>query len=183
MFSTLAHLWRRAFFLFLRIVAGGSTAARYLGVRVGSDCRILTKDFGSEPWLITIGDRVTITAGVVLLTHDGSSWLFRDAQGRRYRYAPINIGNDVFIGIGSILMPGVCIGDRVVVGAGSVVTKSIPSGLVVAGNPARVLGRYDDLERQALTGWKSERDRKGGTFREQVDGIVEREPRPAIRTD
>lgn len=52
--------------------------AKYKGVEVGNNCRLYISDFGSEPFLITIGDNVTITAGVKILTHDGSAWLVRD---------------------------------------------------------------------------------------------------------
>jgi len=51
----------------------------------------------------------------------------------------IRIGNDVWIGGGAIILPGVCVGDNVVVGAGSVVTKDIPDNVVVGGNPARII--------------------------------------------
>ncbi len=52
---------------------------------------------------------------------------------------PIIIGNDVWIGGGAIICPGVTIGDRAVIGAGAVVTKDVPEGMVVAGNPAKVI--------------------------------------------
>ena len=73
-------------------------------------------------------------------------WLFPDAQGRRhYWLARIEVGSDVFIGAGATLMPGVRIGDRCVVAAGSVVTRSVPDGSVVGGNPARLIGTYEEL--------------------------------------
>ena len=52
---------------------------------------------------------------------------------------PVTIGSDVWIGGGAIILPGVSIGDRSVVGAGSVVTRSIPAGVLAAGNPCRVI--------------------------------------------
>lgn len=135
------------FGLFYRYFRGGVAYARYKGISVGGGCRIYTTSFGSEPFLISIGDRVTITSGVKLLTHDGSTWLVRDEQGRRYqRYAPISIGSDVFIGVNSIVMPGVNIGSRVVIGAGAVVTKDIPDNSVAVGNPARVISSFDQLD-------------------------------------
>jgi acetyltransferase-like isoleucine patch superfamily enzyme len=183
MFSVLTQIWRRIIGILLRRIFGGSTAARFQGVRVGKGCRLLCGHFGSEPWLITIGDRVTITSGVRLLTHDGSSWLFRDKEARRFRYAGIKIGSDVFIGTGSIILPGVHIGDRVVIGAGTVVTKSIPSGFVVCGNPARVIGTYENLDKKAKRLWKTDSDMRGRTFRERVESIAEKEPRIALRAD
>lgn len=131
---------------------------RKVGAKIGNGCRIYTEYFGTEPFLIEIGDRVTVTHGVRLLTHDGSTWLMRDSEGRRYHYAPIKIGNDVFIGVDSIIMPSVRIGDKVVVAAGSVVTKSVPSGVIVAGNPARIIGDYSQYEQRCLRKYKSAKE-------------------------
>ncbi|WP_085897627.1 acyltransferase [Limimaricola soesokkakensis] len=127
-------------------ILGGAEAARRSGVSVGQDCRIYIREFGSEPFLISIGSRTTIAAGVVILTHDGSTSLVRDAAGHRYqRYAPVLIGDDVFIGANSIIMPGVAVRSRCIVGAGSIVTKDVPEGSVVAGNPARVIQTFDNF--------------------------------------
>jgi acetyltransferase-like isoleucine patch superfamily enzyme len=141
---------KRSFLFFNNIyiffIYGGVIAARRKGVLVGKECRIYIRSFGSEPFLVTIGDRVTITSGVRILTHDGSTSLVRNATGHRHqRFSPVQIGNDVFIGVNSIILPGVIIGSNVVVGAGSVVTKNIPDGCVVAGNPARLLMSFDEF--------------------------------------
>jgi maltose O-acetyltransferase len=56
---------------------------------------------------------------------------------------PIKIGSDVWIGGGAIILPGITIGDNAVVGAGSVVTKDVPAGVVVAGNPCRIIPKLD----------------------------------------
>ncbi|WP_426702079.1 acyltransferase [Rhodanobacter sp. Col0626] len=137
---------------------GGVWLARKLGVTVGEGCRIYSRQFGSEPFLIKIGDRVTVTAGVQFITHDGSTWLIRDAKGRRFRFAPIEIGDNVFVGVNSIILPDVRIGNRCVIGAGSVVTRSIPDGSVAVGIPARVIGSFDQFEAKALQSYVSERD-------------------------
>ena len=139
------------------ILFGRERYARKIGVTIGDDCRIYTRNFGSEPWLIEIGDRVTITAGVTLLTHDGATWLIRDKKGRRYSYGKVKIGSNVFVGINSIIMPGVIIGNKVIVAAGSVVTKSIPSGVIVAGNPAKIIGEFEQYESKVIS-YYSERD-------------------------
>ena len=57
--------------VFYSLVLDGNSWARRKGVKIGTDFRIYTTRFGSEPWLIEIGNKVTITSGVVLLTHDG----------------------------------------------------------------------------------------------------------------
>ena len=145
--------------------------ARQEGVRIGTGCRILSNVATSEPWLVSIGDRVTVSSRVSLVTHDGSGWMLQDERGRRYRYAPIRIGDDVFIGAGATIMPGVEIGERVVVGAGSVVTRSVPPGSVVAGVPARVVSTWDDFVGR-MREWPAASDMKGSTYRERVDSIV-----------
>jgi carbonic anhydrase/acetyltransferase-like protein (isoleucine patch superfamily) len=159
---------------------GNIDAARYLGVKVGEGCRVYPTYFGGEPWLVSIGDRVTVTAGVQFVTHDGSAWLLRDDKGRRHRCAAIEIGNDVFIGVNSIILPGVKIGNRVVVGAGSVVNRSVPDNCVVAGVPARFIGTFDRFEQRGLAAFPSDADRKGETWRQQVDSIVDEARAPEI---
>jgi acetyltransferase-like isoleucine patch superfamily enzyme len=163
---------RRLIAFLLRHLRGGDVAARFLGARVGTGCRIITRGLGTEPWLISIGDRVTIATDVLLMTHDGATWLVRDDRGRRYKYGRVEIGNDVFIGAQSVIMPGVRIGDRVVVGAGSVVTKSVPSGAIVAGVPAKIIGRFDDYERRALATFAAHADMKGEAFKDRVLSVT-----------
>ena len=71
----------------------------------------------------------------MILTHDASYYLHTG----EYRVAPVHIGDNVFIGYSAIIMPGITIGNNVVIGAGSVVTRDIPSDTVVAGVPAKVI--------------------------------------------
>lgn len=109
--------------------------ARAMGVTIGSNSRILGnpyKVFGSEPYLVSIGDHVEITADCRFITHDGGAWVIRhDEECRDIDvFGRTKVGNNVFIGLNSIIMPGVTIGDNCVIAAGSVVTKSIPSGEV-----------------------------------------------------
>ena len=116
--------------------------ARKLGVKIGERCVIrdnARKVFSSEPYLVTIGNHVEITSGVRFLTHEGSIWVFREEEEHRNEdcFAPIVVGNNVFIGMKSIIMPGIHIGSNVVIGAGSIVTKDVPDNTVVAGIPAK----------------------------------------------
>jgi maltose O-acetyltransferase len=87
---------------------------------------------------IQIGDNVLLGPNVQLYaaTHPLDASLRRD--GLEYA-EPITIGDDVWIGGAAIVLPGVTVGDRAIVGAGSVVTNDVPADAVVAGNPARVL--------------------------------------------
>ncbi|WP_253451574.1 acyltransferase [Halomonas sp. Y3] len=113
--------------------------ARHLGVRVGEGSRVYISSWGSEPFLISIGSHTTVTSGVRFLTHDGAtSIVFKG--GRRYqKFLPIEVGDYCFIGVNSIILPGVKIGSNSIVAAGAVVTKDVPPSSIVAGNPARVI--------------------------------------------
>lgn len=101
-------------------------------------------EWGSEPWIITIGNNVHLTDGVRFLTHDGGTLLYRKIVPDLEITKPINIGNDVYLGNNVILLPGVTIGNNVVIGAGAVVSKSIPSNSVAVGVPARVIKTADE---------------------------------------
>jgi maltose O-acetyltransferase len=87
---------------------------------------------------VTIGDRVQIASAVQLLAADHPLDAVERASGREFG-RPITIEEDVWLGGGAIVCPGVTIGRASVIGAGSVVTKDIPAGVVAAGNPCRVL--------------------------------------------
>ncbi len=114
--------------------------ARSLGVRVGERCRFLGRvHFGTEPYLITIGDRVSISDGVLILTHDGGVWAIRQESPDADIFDPVTIGNNVFIGARVTLLPGAVIGDNCVIGTGSVVVGEVPPNSVAAGIPARVI--------------------------------------------
>lgn len=115
---------------------------RYTDVKLGTNCEIYPNvSFGSEPYLIEIGNNVRITKGVQLTTHDGGVWVLRNMNLAENAdlFGKIKIGNNVHIGINSIIMPGVSIGDNVIIGAGSVVTKNVESNTIVAGIPAKKL--------------------------------------------
>jgi acetyltransferase-like isoleucine patch superfamily enzyme len=109
------------------------------------ECKLSSSSRGDKFY---IGSNCTIT-GVTFLAHDASPTLFLPElvnykssylPGSRSSYRnPITIGNNVFIGWGSIILPGVNVGSNVVIGAGSIVTKDIPDNSVAAGNPAKVL--------------------------------------------
>jgi len=95
---------------------------------------------------IELGNECVVSHGVRILTHDFS--LDRAAErhlGRRddnleyVRRSFVRIGAHAFIGMNSIILPGVTVGDGAIVGAGSVVTKDVPDDVVVAGNPAKVI--------------------------------------------
>lgn len=117
--------------------------ARYMGAKIGVNCRILRTSIITEPYLVTIGNHVTLT-GVKLITHDGGVWVFRDKHPDIDVFGTIKIGNNVFVGTGTIILPNVIIGDNCVVGAGSIVTKDIPPNSVAVGAPAQVIKSIDE---------------------------------------
>lgn len=136
---------------------------RKKGVKIGDDCIIYAPSKVlidcQYPWMITIGNHVRITQGVKMITHD-FSWsvlkLFDDGRNALGAVlgasGTIKVGNNVFIGMNSIITRNVTIGDNVIIGAGSIVTKDCASGGVYAGNPARFIMSVDDYyaKRQSL---------------------------------
>lgn len=112
--------------------------ARHIGVTIGKNCYIDTRNWGSEPYLVTIGNNCQITHGVSIYTHGGG-------QAIRQKYPDFDVFGKVviedwvYVGAYSQIMPGVTIGEGSLVAAGSVVTKSVPQHIVVGGNPARYI--------------------------------------------
>lgn len=149
---------RRLYRILYRKVVGNLNPVRYAKkIGVNTKGRLFLTGgviWGTEPWIITLGDNVHISDGVRFLTHDGGARLYRDRCPDLEVTRPINVGNNVFIGNCVILLPGVNIGNNVVIGAGSVVTKDVPDDSVVAGVPAKVVESSDDyfakLQRKSI---------------------------------
>jgi acetyltransferase-like isoleucine patch superfamily enzyme len=125
---------------------------RSKGARIGEGCRIYARDFPVEAYLVTIGDHVGIAGGVKILTHNGAAGLLRKRSPAIQNFGRVEIGDGCFIGENAILLPGTTIGAGCIVAAGAVVSGTIPENSLVAGNPARVMGRASlYLERLALS--------------------------------
>ena len=96
---------------------------------------------------ITIGDNVFIAPGVVISAAHHP--IDPELRAMVYQYnQSVKIGNNVWVGAGAIILPGVTIGDNTVIGAGSVVTKDIPANVVAVGNPCKVIreiGEHDKM--------------------------------------
>lgn len=114
----------------------------------------------TRPYLLEFGNSVKVTHGVIILTHDFSYSVLRIKYGDLLgECSPTKIGDNCFIGMNAIIMPGVTLGNNVIVGSGSVVTKSFPDDVVVAGNPAKIIctleefynKRKEKLESDAIT--------------------------------
>lgn len=123
------------FFGKLPTVTERMDALRSLGMIIGEKCAIATDAEFEEAWAthVRIGNEVTIARGARFISHDASTWRALGVT----RVGIIEIGDRSFIGAYAIVMPNVRIGSDVIVGSGSVVTKNVPDGTVVAGNPAR----------------------------------------------
>lgn len=115
----------------------------------GDRCSWTSFRLPSEPYLISIGNDVIVTAGVRFITHDMLHQTIRVTGyphcNSHIHYGKIEILDNVMLGADSIIMPGVKIGPNAVVAAGSVVTKDVPEGTVVGGNPAKIIGNLQTL--------------------------------------
>ena len=122
-------------------------AAKRQGVNFGKDFHIYGHiKWGSEPWIIQIGDNVHLTDGIRFVTHDGGTLILRKEIPDLEITKPITIGNNVYIGVQTIILPGVHIGNNVVIGAGSIVSRDIPDDSVAVGVPARVIKTMDEYK-------------------------------------
>jgi maltose O-acetyltransferase len=113
------------------------------GMQMGTGCRVL--EGVSFDWShcchIKIGDDVTFAPGVRILAHDAS---MKRHLGHT-RIGKVEIGNTVFIGANTIVLPNVKIGENSIIAAGSVVTRDIPSNVVAGGNPARIICSLEEF--------------------------------------
>ena len=112
--------------------------ARHLGVKLGNNCSVGIRAWSSEPYLIEIGNNVAITRGVMIHTHGGGR-VARSKYPNFDVFGKVKISDNVYIGSGAQIMPGVTIGEGALVAAGSIVTKSVPPNAVVGGNPAKYI--------------------------------------------
>ena len=132
----------------------------------------------SHCWLITIGDNVTMAPRVHILCHDASTKQFLNYT----KIGRVDIGNNVFIGAESVVLPGVTIGSNVIIGANSTVTHDVPANSVAAGSPARVictLEEYLNKERARMA--QAPCYGEEYTLRQNVSAEKRMEQREALR--
>lgn len=133
--------------------------AKYKGMKVGGGTLFVGfQYFGTEPYLIEIGENCLITDGVRFLNHDGSiqvpfielGYDIKDVYSKKSVFGEIFIGDNVFVGVGAIILPGTRINSNSIVGAGSVVKGDFPAGSVICGNPSRVVGSVNAYYKKYL---------------------------------
>ena len=122
------------------------------GLNLGKNVDLISvPNFGSEPYLITIGDNTTISYDCAFVTHDAATRVIRnlpDGNPETVIYGPIHVGKNCFIGCRSTVLAGVTIGDNSIIGACSLVNRDIPANVVAAGNPCKVICTLDEYRKK-----------------------------------
>lgn len=129
---------KRIISLYWKWFASPEKYARHIGVSIGNHCRIETRNWSTEPYLVTIGDNVALTNSVSIHTHGGGR-VVRSQHPDFDVFGKVIIEDWAYIGAYSQIMPGVTIGEGALVAAGSIVTKSVAPHTVVGGNPAKFI--------------------------------------------
>jgi len=146
------HYFLKCFFHFLAMYVPNSHLKRYFyrfrGTKIGNHVDIAPGVFLEDfyPELITLQDNVDLGPNVIIVTHDSSGKCI-SSQDITWTKAVV-IENNVYIGAGAIILPGVRIGHHSIIGAGSVVTRDIPPESVAYGSPARVQLTTDEWLRK-----------------------------------
>lgn len=157
----------------LRLINNGWKRAKYLKkknvfMEMGNECYYHTRDLPAEPYLVKLHNDVRIAADVRLITHDITSNMinkmpqYKSLGKANYYMGTIEIFDHVMIGAGSLILPNTKIGPNAIVAAGSVVTKDVPQGSVVAGVPARVVGTMDEFAKRRIEITKKIPDKSDG---------------------
>ena len=134
------------------LIVDGCKRAEYLRKHqllkeIGENCMYQSRNFPMDPKMVKIHDNVTIAADVTFCTHDAIRHMlyFRDYGQYVPHLGCIEVEQNVFIGIGSIIMPNVHIGKDSIIAAGSLVLRDVHPGTVVGGVPAKVIGDFERL--------------------------------------
>ncbi len=144
---------------------------RSKGAKIGSNVRAFSPIIASEPYLLDVGNNVTISTGVKFSTHDNS--ISKIIPNKTDIFGRIRIGENCFIGQNVLILPGVELADNIIVGAGSIVTKSFKEeGIIIAGNPAK---KINDVNNFAVKAEKFALNTRGISWGERKNYILENE--------
>ena len=139
------------------LLKNGVKRAEYLKKKnilkyIGDNCLYQPYYIPMDPKLLKINNNVYIAANVRFITHDASRNMLKNKYKKEYSMdlGCIEVMDNVFIGLGSIILPNVKTNKNCIIAAGSVVTKSVPENSVVAGNPARIIGTFDEFDQKKL---------------------------------
>lgn len=136
-------LFKKIIYWYWRYVVSPKRYAQHLGVKIGKDCFISTREWSTEAYLVTIGNHVQITRGVAIHNHGGCNAIRKQIPDFDI-FGKVVIEDWAYIGAFSQIMPGVTIGAGSIVAAGSIVTKSVEPNTVVGGNPAKFICTTDE---------------------------------------
>lgn len=146
---------------------------------IGDGCAFWPYTNITNPEYTRLGNNVMLSA-CTILGHDGSVAVLNKAYGKKLdSVGKVDIRDNVFIGHGAIVLPGVTIGPNALVAAGAVVSKDVPEGTIVAGVPAKVIGQLDDLviklEKQTKSlPWAEIISRREGAYDPAVEPILKK---------
>ena len=140
----------------LILIRSGWKKAEYLKKKkifhnIGENCYYNPNILPAEPFLVSLHNNVVISAGVRIVTHSAVHVMLNRADNvdtYKCRYGKVEICDNVYIGANVIINYGVTIGENCVIAAGSIVTKDIPAGSVVAGIPAKKIESFDELKKK-----------------------------------
>lgn len=122
------------------MVARGSLVSIGAGTYINSNLTLV------DDYRVTIGKGCLIAPNVTITTtgHPADPELRKKGM---YSF-PVTIGDNVWLGVGAIILPGVAIGDNSIIGAGSVVTRDIPANVVAFGSPCRVIREFNERDKE-----------------------------------
>ena len=157
-------LFKKFYFSLLR---DGFKRADYLRKKkclgeIGENVYFYSRIFPAEPEQVRLKSNIVVATNVRFMTHDRMDLIIKWKYGKDVKkyIGSINVGNNVFIGCDTVILPGVTIGDNCIIGAGSVVTKDLESGGIYAGAPAKKVGNFEDFIEKRMKYYKKEKKKK-----------------------